>query len=272
MSLIPHEIEAHYQQAREADRLKAPIGKLELIRTQAILSRELPPAPAVILDVGGASGVYAIPLATAGYGVHLIDPVELHLRQAKSYAASSGTQLKSISLGDARRLQFGNASADAVLLLGPLYHLTERADRLQALREAHRVLRPHGLLVAAAISRFASFVAGLAFGTFSDPHFREIVSADLASGQHRNPTDNLSYFTTAYFHRPEELLSEIRDAGFEMVELLSVEGPIWSTAHFQSAWSDGVQRKALLNDLASIEREPSVIGASAHILAIARSE
>jgi ubiquinone/menaquinone biosynthesis C-methylase UbiE len=269
MSLISKEIEAHYLETKESERLTNPLGELELLRTQAILARHLPPPPAVILDVGGASGVYAFPLATQGYEVHLIDPVELHLEQARSYADASGIRLTSITRGDARHVELPSASADSVLLFGPLYHLVDTADRLQALREANRILRHNGVLFAAAISRFASLMAGLAFGTFQDPDFRRIVAADLASGQHRNPTNQPSYFTTAYFHRPEELVAEVRAAGFDDAHILSVERPAWSAAEFRKSWDDPVQRQTLMEFLSLIEREPSVQGASAHLLAVA---
>jgi hypothetical protein len=127
------------------------------------------------------------------------------------------------------------------------------------------------LLIAAAISRFASLIAGLAFDTFADPDFRDIVAADLRSGQHRNPTDKLSYFTAAFFHRPAELAEEMRGAGFEKIEILAVEGPLWSAAHFQRAWTDPIERELLLEFLASVEHEPSLLGASAHFLAIAHA-
>jgi SAM-dependent methyltransferase len=121
-------------------------------------------------------------------------------------------QLK--SKGDARCLSAQSNSADAVLLLGPLYHLVERSDRLMALREARRILKPKGVLIAAAISRFASLIDGLARGFFRDSDFRKIVASDLATGQHRNPTNQTAYFTTAYFHHPEELAAEVREASF----------------------------------------------------------
>jgi len=178
--------------------------------------------------------------------------------------------LTSITRGDARHLETPSASADSVLLFGPLYPLVDTADRLQALREAGRVLKHHkGVLFAAAISRFASLMAGLSFGTFQDPDFRRIVAADLASGQHRNPTNQPSYFTTAYFHRPEELAAEVRAAGFDDAHILSLEGPAWSAAEFRKSWDDPVQRHGLMEFLSLIEREPSIQGARAHLLAVA---
>jgi len=271
MSLIPEEIEAHYRGSSESQRLfGSQRGELERLRTQAILARYLPPTPATIFDVGGAAGVYAFPLAKQGYGVHLIDPVELHVEQARSYAADSGIALASVAKGDARRLDVPSGSADAVLLLGPLYHLVEHADRLQALREARRILKAGGVLFAAAVSRLASLLDGLATGNFKDAQFREIVAADLASGQHRNPMNHPHYFTTAYFHRPEGLAAEVLDAGFGEVQILAVEGPGWCTAFFAEAWDDPAQRQDLMKFLSVVEREPSVLGASAHLMAVGR--
>ncbi|HMD96977.1 MAG TPA: methyltransferase domain-containing protein [Terriglobia bacterium] len=268
MNLIPKEIEGHYLQTREWERLSAGLGELKRLRTQAILARNLPPPPATIFDLGGGAGVYAFPLAQQGYQVHLIDPVELHLEQARSHAAASGVTLASITMGDARQLDIPSGSADALLLLGPLYHLVEHSDRLLALREARRILKRRGVLFAAAISRFASLLDGLARGFFQDAEFRKIVAADLASGQHRNPTPDPRYFTTAYFHRPEELAGEVRDGGFDEVELLAVEGPAWSAGRFCETWDDPVQRQSLLEFLSLIEREPSTLGASAHLIAV----
>jgi len=269
MSLIPKEIEEHYLRGKESERLSGERGELEQLRTQAILAHNLPPAPAEVFDVGGAAGIHAFPLAKQGYQVHLIDPVALHLEQARSYAATSGVTLRSITRGDARRLDVPSGSADAVLLLGPLYHLVEYPDRHQALREARRVLKPHGVLFAAAICRFASLIDGLSSGFFRDVEFRRIVAADLASGQHRNPMNHPAYFTTAYFHRPEDLAAEVHDAGFGDVRILAVEGPAWSAALFLEAWDDPAQRQSLMEFLMMIEREPSVQGASAHIMAVA---
>jgi ubiquinone/menaquinone biosynthesis C-methylase UbiE len=269
MGRIPKEIEAHYLQGGERERLSNAWGELERLRTQAILTRHLPPARAVTVDVGGGAGAYAVPLAKQGYEVHLIDAVELHLEQARADAQACGVALASVTHGEARQLDFPAGSADAVLLLGPLYHLVERPDRLDALQEARRVLKPRGVLFAASISRFASLIDGLSRGFFQDAEFRKIVQADLTHGLHRNPTNRPEYFTSAYFHRPEELAAEVGAAGFGDIQILAIEGPIWSAAQFPEAWKDAAQREKLLTILAGIENEPSIQGASAHVMAVA---
>jgi ubiquinone/menaquinone biosynthesis C-methylase UbiE len=269
MSFVRKEIEKHYSEVQESERLASGVGELERLRTEAILAAHLPPPPAVIYDVGGAAGVYAFPLAEKGYTVHLIDPVELHLEQARSRASSSGVSLASINLGDALLLGAPALSADAVLLFGPLYHLVVESERLEALRESFRILKPGGVMFAAAISRFASLIDGSVEGFFQDPEFRKIVAGDLDSGQHRNPTGNPAYFTTSYFHRPEELEAEVTGAGYQNVRVLAVEGPVWSATRFKKAWADETQRKILMEFLAMVEQEPSIRGASAHLLAVA---
>jgi ubiquinone/menaquinone biosynthesis C-methylase UbiE len=260
-----------YSLGLERNRLAEGAGVLELVRTQAILKRYLPPPPAVIADVGGGPGRYALWLAERGYRVHLIDPVQLHIEQAQAaFGARSGVSLESAERGDARALRLADKSADAVLLLGPLYHLSERADRLQALSEARRVCRPGGLIIAAGISRFASTIDGLQGGYLDDHAFAAIAANDLRDGRHRNTTGNPLYFTTAYFHRPEELAEEMVAARLAHEATLAVEGPGWLLSDLAARLADHGRRSVLLGALASLEAEPSLLGASAHLLAVAR--
>jgi len=265
------EIIRHYTEADEASRLRAGWFRLEEARTRELILRHLQPAPATVLDVGGAAGAYALWLAARGYEVHLVDPVARHIKQAQAASSQQPDHpLASAAVGDARQLAQADQSADAVLLLGPMYHLTERKDRLTALREVHRTLRPKGVVWAAAISRFASLLDSLSGGFFDEPEFGPILDSDLADGQHRNPTANLSYFTDAFFHLPEQLATEMREAGFELIDLVAIEGPGWLARDFDRLWNHPQQRERLLASLRKVEHEPALIGASSHILAIGR--
>jgi SAM-dependent methyltransferase len=257
----------HYGTIREEQRISAGLGRLELLRTREILRRHLPPAPARILDVGGATGVHAAWLAEDGYRVHVVDLTPRHIEKVRDDLGPLGV---TAAVGDARGLDHADSSFDVVLLLGPLYHLTDRADRLQAWREAMRVVGPGGLVAAAAINRFASLFDGLARGYLFDPEFREIVDQDLADGQHRNPTDRLHWFTTAYFHHPVELQRELEDAGLALVELVGVEGLAGWLGHLGERWETGEGRDVILSASRVVESEPTLLGLSAHLLAVTR--
>jgi ubiquinone/menaquinone biosynthesis C-methylase UbiE len=265
------EIAAYYERGFEAPRLTTGPNQIEFARTQDILLRTLPPPPAVIYDVGGGAGVYACWLARRGYAAHLVDIMPLHIEQARAASrAQPAAQLASFTVGDARRLDRADASVDAVLLLGPLYHLTERADRVTALREAARVTRPGGVVCAAAISRHASALDGLLRGFLTDPTFRAILQEDLRSGQHRNLADQPSYFTTAYFHQPHELRAEFEAAGLDHAQTVAVEGPAGVIANAWERWDEQEWRERVLDLLRELETEPALLGASPHLLAIGR--
>ncbi len=270
---VDAEILAHYEEGVERERLlRGGAGRLEYLRTRELLARYLPLPPATVLDVGGGAGVYALPLAREGYSVHLIDPVPLHVDQAREASAlQRDAPLASAEVGDARRLMcYDNNSVDAVLLLGPLYHLTSRDDRLQALREAYRVVRPGGVVAAAAISRFASTYDGLLRGFLDDTRFKDIVVRDVREGQHRNPSGRPEWFTTAYFHLPQELRNEATEAGFSVEALVGIEGPAWVLPELDSWLEDPPRRSTLLDAVRRVEAEPSLLGATAHILVVGR--
>jgi ubiquinone/menaquinone biosynthesis C-methylase UbiE len=195
--------------------------------------------------------------------VRLVDPVPLHIEQALAASdAQPASRFEAVE-GDARSLQEPDVAYDAVLLMGPLYHLIERADRVRALEEARRVARPGGRVIAVVISRFASYLDGLRRGWLRDPLFGAMADEDLRSGQHRNPEPERrpDWFTTAYLHRPEEVSAELSDAGLTLQALVGVEGPGW-LVHDGDA--EEWRRAASM-----LEHEPSLLGVSAHLMAIA---
>ena len=261
------EMAAHYESGVEESRL-ATWGRLELLRTMEILRRYLP-KDAVIVDVGGGPGAYALPLAAEGYKVHLLDPIPLHIEQAQAASLGQDAELASAQIGDARHLPWADETIDVVLLLGPLYHLTAIEDRLKSLEEARRVLRPGGLLVAAAISRFASTYDGLGRGFLMEPEFRAIVEQDVRDGQHRNPSRHPDWFTTSYFHHPDELADEVRRGGFDNPKVLAVEGPAGWLGNLDWWLDQEERRETLLAAIRQVEDEPALLGASPHLLAIA---
>jgi SAM-dependent methyltransferase len=266
----PEAVTGHYASGYEAARLHTGTGQLDRERSRELLKRFLPPAPATLLDVGGGPGGHACWLAQQGYTVHLVDITPLHAQLARQASLRQPeAPLASTAVGDACSLAWRTAAADAVLLFGPLYHLTDEKDRLAALCEAHRVLKAGGVLLAAGISRFASTLDGLRMGFLKDPSFVHIVNQDLKNGQHRNPTGEPKYFMDTFFHHPDELRREVARAGFTVTGIYGVEGPSWLLSDFDAWWDSLEYRDLLLRIARTLETEPSLLGASAHLVAVA---
>lgn len=245
----------------EDDRLHATgHGRLEFERTQELLRKHLPPPPARVLDVGGATGAHARWLAEDGYRVHVVDLVPEHVAVA---AALPGV---TAAVGDARSLVEPDGQADATLLLGPLYHLVDRADRIRALREAARVTAPGGVVAAAAISRHAPLLdwgARDKIDDASEPLLREIV----ATGRH----DPRLGFTTAYFHRVDELADEMREAGLRELRVYGVEGPLAPVVVALESRSIADRLPAALRAARMLDDDPALVAASPHLLGLARA-
>jgi ubiquinone/menaquinone biosynthesis C-methylase UbiE len=263
---IPREIIQHYEEDYdEAERLfSGGWGQVELLRTKELIRRFAPSPPAKIVDVGGGPGVYAAWLTDIGYEVHLIDPITKHVEQAGDRAEDIAVA----RVGDARSLDYPQDTFDMALLLGPLYHLIERADRLQALREARRVTKTGKPVVVAAINRFASAIDNLHSGTIDDPEFRKIAERDITDGIHLNTTEDPRYFTTAFFHRADELERELTDAGLTGVEVFAVEGIAWAASDLDERTAAPEKRKHLLDLIRRLEREETLLGATGHLLAV----
>lgn len=266
MGPVDEAVVRHYQAVREEDRIAHGFSQLELLRVREVLRRHLPPPPARVLDVGGGTGVHARWLAEDGYQVGVIDITPRHVDKVNSELAHAGVVAE---VGDARKLNAPDASVDVALLFGPLYHLTERDDRIAALAEAARVVRPGGLVAVAAISRFASLFDGLSRKFLFEPDFAEIVARDLATGQHRNPEDRPHRWTTAFFHHPRQLSDEVAEAGLAARELVGVEGLAAYLPQLADSWANQADRDAILWAARAVESEPSLLGLSPHLLLVA---
>ena len=268
---LPPEIIDYYASGRELERLAKGIGPLELARTQELVERFFPATPAVVFDVGGGPGVYSCWLAREGYEVHLVDAVPLHVEQAKrASAAQPATPVATLEVGDARELAWPDACADGVLLHGPLYHLTDRVDRLVTIGESLRVLRPGGALLAIGITSHASTLVGLVNWWVHDADYFEMCRRELAEGLHVQPPNWPGLFTTAYFPRPGELEAELEEAGLVHEVTLAVQGPGWLVPEFEEKWGDEEHRETILRLVRLMEADAGALGMSPHLMAVAR--
>jgi SAM-dependent methyltransferase len=266
---MDEDLRDYYVSGVELSRLATDDGVLELVRTQELLSRYLAPRSRV-LDVGGGPGVYAEWLADRGHEVLLLDPIPVHLDEARRRAGDPPAF--SVLEGDARRLPLEDTSFDAVLLLGPIYHLGERHDRLVALAEARRVSRRGGLVLVAAISRYAPLLRVLRSGQLRDEKVFANVQCELVSGRRVPPERRQGPFPDGFFHLPEELGDEIVEAGLELEAIFGIEGPGWLLGDFLQHWGDDVLRERILWAARAIEADARLLAISAHLLAVARRD
>jgi SAM-dependent methyltransferase len=263
---IPQNIDpamaAHYARGVERGRLETT-SIIEFERTKVILSQRLPRTGRV-LDVGGGPGTYARWLADRGYTVELFDPIPLHVEQARE-ASRSGAPFQ-VDVGDARDLPVDDESADAVVMMGPLFHLVEREDRQLALREARRALRPGGAIVASAMGRFLVPFRGVVSNGIQEPDALEWVLSVAETGIRSSPPGPFP----AYAHRPHELYQELSDAGFADVEVIAIEGFVHLLDNLHVRLNDQRSRDGLMNFLSRLESDPALVGVSGHIMALGR--
>lgn len=261
-------VHEHYELGLEHDRLATPFGQVEFARTTEVLLRHLPSPPAAVADIGGGPGRYALWLAERGFAVAHRDPVGLHVEQVTAAARRRGAGIEA-AVGDARALDLNDASVDAVLVLGPLYHLRRRADRLAALCEAGRVVVPGGPVFVAAISRWAPRLHGGLVERLAD-RFPSLPS-QLDRVERTGILEPLFPGSfSGYCHTPRGLRGEIRAAGLELIDLVSVEGIAFALPDLEQRLADPAARHVVLETARALERVPELVGIGPHLLATAR--
>ncbi|HWG23487.1 class I SAM-dependent methyltransferase [Actinospica sp.] len=249
----------HYN---EVDRLSVnAYGRLELERTKELLLRFLPPAPARVLDVGGGPGVYAAWLVSLGYRVTLVDPVARHREQASAHGTFA------VEDGDARALTALDASVDAVLMLGPLYHLVDPADRARALAESRRVTRGGGVIAAAFISRHAPIIDLAAKARINDDEMVE----HLRRLRHTGDNDPATGFTVAYFHTVAEIRADFGAAGLGDPAVYGIEGPLVPLLASGLVEDRPELFESAVRAARLVEDDPALLAASSHLLGVARA-
>jgi S-adenosylmethionine-dependent methyltransferase len=260
-----------YDSMTEREWTRMDRHRTEFHITQRALRAHLPRPPARVLDCGGGPGRYAVELARWGYDVTLFDLSPGNLALAREMATEADVTLAGFEQGTALDLsRFADHSFDAVLLMGPLYHLLEETERRRALAEARRVLKPGGPLFAAFISRYAAHrdaAARYPTEPVDRPGLYERIEADGVLP----PTTSGDPTFTAYFARSEEVAPLCWDAGFEVTTVLGTEGLV-SIIENQAVnglagaawdwWAEANWRAA---------PEPSLHGAVEHLLVVARN-
>lgn len=267
--MTQNQIINYYSNGIEKNRFDLDYFALEGFRTKSIIKRYIHEKQNLkIADIGGGAGYYAHWLQEMGHQVTLIDLTPENIHIAKTLSAEKKIKLHEYIVADATNLPIPAETFDMVLLMGPLYHLTEKNDRVKALKEATNILKPGGTLLCAVISRYASLIDGLSRNLIADDAFEPILHQGLDTGKHINDTGNPEYFTTAYFHRPSELKQEMIEAGLDFEKLVAVEGMGWTINNVKEKWADDTYRKRLSTILTRLESNQDIIACSPHIIGV----
>lgn len=264
-----HDIAAYYNNDPERENSRLERHQLEYDLTWRYLTQYLP-SQARILEIGAATGRYTIALAKHSYKLTAVDMSEKLLEIGRRRIMEEGLEDQvSFILADARNLsEIPQKDFDAVLLMGPLYHLVEEVDRKAALKEAADRLKAGGILFSSFISRLG--VLGDLLRNMPDWIENEAeVQSILNNGKDPDHVPGSGF--RGYFAKVSEIAPLHEALGFETLTLAAVEPAIASDDvsynHLQ-----GRQRQLWLDLLHQIGTEPSIIGASRHILYIGRKK
>ena len=269
--IVLDEIEAFYDRNAQNEWDRLDRHRTELALTLKALKEYMPPPPVDVLDIGGGPGRYSIALSERGYRATLLDLSQNCLEFAREKAQRSGVALAGYKHGTALDLSsFANGTFGAVLIMGPLYHLLDEDRRLQALREARRVLKPNGLMFASIITRYAPF----RWAARNEPEWLERGKRLLKTGVWRPsldgiPTQGRVGFTDSYFAQPSEARDLMMREKFELLDIVAAEGII-------SMIEDKVNelQGQLFDDWVEtnyrLGKDPAIHGSAEHLLYICR--
>ena len=259
-------VERYYDDDADKEWRRLDRDRVEFAVTLRAFDEYLPPVPARMLDIGGGPGRYAIELTRRGYDVELVDISEAELALATAKAEEAGVTLAGVQRADARDLtEFADASFDAVLLMGPLYHLLDESDRQRAVAEAVRVARPGGVVAATNITRYAAIRWWAKHDPMQVVDRPSVYAKQIATGMTRDAVG----FTDVYLMRPAELAALFAETGIEHIATVACEGVVSMiqekiNALEGEAWEHWVDLNYRLG------KDPDTHGLAEHLLYIGR--
>ncbi|MBR6790577.1 MAG: class I SAM-dependent methyltransferase [Oscillospiraceae bacterium] len=244
-------VRAFYNGYAEREWTRADRNFFEFEVTKAYISRFVKPGDRV-LDVGGGPGRYSLWLSELGADVTMLELSDENVAMAKKQAALRGLPLTAIQ-GDARFTDaLTEGEFDHVLLMGPLYHLTEESDRVMTVEACLRRLKKGGCLFTAFISNYSNLVYMLSKNPemLLDPNEQKWIDTLKTGVSYAGPA-----FTDAYFIQPGEIIPFMERFPLKTCHLFACEGPTAAFQHVLSEASDELKAAWLDLSLTLCERE-----------------
>ena len=281
MKTIDATVLAGYNAGIERNRLRTGIGLIEFERTKEILLDKLPKPPAVVYDIGGAYGEYSWWLSSLGYEVHLFDLSETNIKMSGELADEyPGVCLKSAMVCDTRSIPRPESSADVILLMGPLYSITEYEERIFAIKESCRLLKDNGILFSAALTPYSVLIPRIAVyheddtkkrKELDDPAVMSIIERALIDGCYINPERKIANgIGSSHLHTAKALREELSRGGFETDTVHGVMGGAWLAPNLNELLENEETRNVLMNTVRMLDTHEEIIGLSGHLLAVSR--
>ncbi len=266
--LINKNLEAFYNKVSEEKRLEKGMGIFEFERVKTLIGKHLNSKKMTIADIGGGTGKYASWLAQKGHKVILIEPLEKHLDFARKRARK--THGFNIIQGIAQNTTLPFNTVDLVIMHGPLYHLPKLEDRLEAIKEAKRILRKDGQILGFAINHSANMMAGLINGLMHKASFIDICIQEIMNGSHEENIDFPWLMPCSFFHSPNKLKEEFSQCGLSELKLVPVEGPVWLDKDFFRSIQDKRKKANLIKLIHAVENDESLLTLSPHFMISAK--
>ena len=261
------EIEEYYDRQALYEWQRMDRHPTEFAVTKMAMSEFLPPPPKAVLDIGGGPGRYAIHLSKEGYSVSLADISRNSIDLAQRKAQEEGVALAAVFHGDAVDLSQMPCSAyDAVLLMGPFYHLLEPEARTRAVQEARRMLTSGGVIFATFVTRYANIRYAAAKNPALLVDDKDYFFEVLETGVHDLP----GYFTKAYFVHPNEVVPLMESAGFSTLRLMGCEGVAMGHEEMLNELS-GDEWETWVEFNYRLGQDPALFGASDHLLYVGQA-
>lgn len=283
MKTIDPAVLAGYNAGIEKGRLRTGTGLIEFERTKEILLENLPKPPAVIYDIGGAYGEYAWWLASLGYEVYLFDLSETNIAMSAELAAEyPGVALRAAMTCDARAVPRADRSADAILLMGPLYTIMKYEERICAIKESGRLLKDEGILFSAALTPYSVLIPRLTAyhrddakkrRELDDPKVMAMIKRALDDGRYINPGKEIaSGIGSSHLHTAKALREELACGGFATAAVHGVMGGAWLAPNIDELITNAETKTVLMETVRMLDVHDEIVGLSGHLLAVSKKD
>ena len=257
-------LEEYYNSYNEEGRLLSQHGQVEYLTTMKYIRECLSEiSEPTILEVGAGTGRYSVTLAKQGYQVTAVELIPHNLEFLKSKL--DGSEPVTAIQGNALDLSvFPNASFSLTMLLGPMYHLYTREDKVKALAEAVRVTKPGGYILVAYCMNEPTVIQYV----FGLNHLHEVMELNMITPDWHCISEPKEIFELV---RTEDIASLDAEFPVERIKLIATDGATNYKREFIDAMDEETFTKWMEYHFSICERQ-DLIGASHHTLDILKKK